>query len=651
MATQQTILRRPKFDLRFVTEETTYQVRYDSKRPDNNFMTESIISVDTKNALEDDTAAFSFVLSGDMEWDKLLRENDMVILNIEPNEYAPNNSFGKDKPRTRTVIVGLVSEVRIEGSYGDNSKMYRITGQSFQKAFANFELRSIRQAGHATGGSLGWMDWQAGEGGFSHQLMGKNVTQVVTSLMDRFVDNRELDLMKYNFTSEHEEKQSFDRFFENQIVYSFSSWHDDELLMDPIPITSYEGSLNQLIKEIASAPFLEYFFDVFPSSEGYEKVWMVIRRTPFDEDDWKTLYTYILRTRDVISENFGRTDLEAFSIYNVVPEINNEDMALASAVPWYSPELVEKYGYKMLEVSSRFIALDTEVSSDGDQSNSDEFFEGTVASRFGKKLYNWYANNPNFYSGDITVVGHPDYRVGNRLIYKNSKNNEVWEFYIESVEHTFTYEDGYTTKLGVTRGLRVENENDHGIRFKPLTGKPKRFKGGYMKEMSLEELEEHRKAEQAKLESMSGEGSADSNIDLDFVGSGGIVKPADGRLTSDYGMRIHPITGKRKMHNGLDIAGVNRDIRSMSDGIVKTVTRHPSYGNYVEISHGSINNLRNVSTLYAHMNRTLVKPGERVSAGQSIGIQGMTGSATGVHLHFEVKVNGKRVDPKRFVKI
>lgn len=638
LATDNVVLRRPRFDLRFVTEETEYHIKYDTKTPDNNFMTESVISMTTKNALEDDISAFSFVLSGDMEWDKLLNENDMVILSIEPNEYNPGSPFGKDEVKNNTVVMGLISEVRIEGTYGDDSKMYRITGQSFQKAFANFELRTIQQAGHATGSEYGWMDYEEGDGtGFTRQLTGKTVSGTVRQLVDRFKQ-----YMNYNFVGDDQELQDFDDFFRYQLVYAFDTWEEDENLLDPLPITSYEGSLNQLIKEVAAPPFIEYFFDVYPAIEGYERVWMTVRRTPFDYEDWTALDTYLVRTRDVVSDNFGRNDLDAYSIYNLVPEMDNEDQALSNAVPWYNPALVDKYGYKMLEASSKFFNFATELENEeNDDLEGEEFYENSVAAKYGRKLYYWYANNPNFYAGDITVVGHPDYRIGNRLVYQNYEKDETWEFYIESVEHSYTYTEGYQTKIGVTRGLRVEDENDHGIRFSPPMGGPERFKGGYLDEMSLSTLEEIEEAREAELSGGSG--------NQVVVGGGGVVNPAEGSITSPYGMRTHPKHGDRRMHWGIDVAGGGTDIRAMSGGVVTTSRHHPSYGNYVEINHGSMNNQQNVSTLYAHLASRDVNVSDTISPGQKIGTMGTTGTSTGVHLHFEVKINGENVDPEGWV--
>ena len=114
------------------------------------------------------------------------------------------------------------------------------------------------------------------------------------------------------------------------------------------------------------------------------------------------------------------------------------------------------------------------------------------------------------------------------------------------------------------------------------------------------------------------------------------------RLTSLFGYRIHPITGKAHSHTGIDIpAPGGTPIQACKSGQVVTSAYHYSYGNYVVIDHGNGN-----STLYAHMSSRAVSEGQMVSQGQTIGYVGTTGSSTGNHLHLEVRDNYTRVDPE-----
>ena len=114
------------------------------------------------------------------------------------------------------------------------------------------------------------------------------------------------------------------------------------------------------------------------------------------------------------------------------------------------------------------------------------------------------------------------------------------------------------------------------------------------------------------------------------------------RLSSQFGYRIHPITGVAHSHTGIDIpAAGGTPILAAKSGQVVTSAYHYSYGNYVVIDHGNGN-----STLYAHMSSRAVSEGQMVTQGQVIGYVGTTGSSTGNHLHLEVRDNYTRVDPE-----
>ena len=120
--------------------------------------------------------------------------------------------------------------------------------------------------------------------------------------------------------------------------------------------------------------------------------------------------------------------------------------------------------------------------------------------------------------------------------------------------------------------------------------------------------------------------------------------PIDGaRLTSSYGKRRHPTLGYSKMHRGVDFGAPRKTpIFAAGDGTVERASRNGAYGKYIRIRHGT-----KYQTAYAHLNAyaTDIQRGERVKQGQVIGYVGSTGRSTGPHLHYEVLVNGKQVNP------
>ena len=115
-------------------------------------------------------------------------------------------------------------------------------------------------------------------------------------------------------------------------------------------------------------------------------------------------------------------------------------------------------------------------------------------------------------------------------------------------------------------------------------------------------------------------------------------------LTSPYGYRIHPILDYERLHAGLDIgAKFGEEIIAADGGTVLIAEYSDSYGNFVLIDHGD-----RYSTAYGHMSEIAVEAGQEVKQGELIGYIGSTGWSTGPHLHFEIRLNGERIDPEEF---
>ena len=118
-----------------------------------------------------------------------------------------------------------------------------------------------------------------------------------------------------------------------------------------------------------------------------------------------------------------------------------------------------------------------------------------------------------------------------------------------------------------------------------------------------------------------------------------------GWLSSKFGTRADPITGKQEYHKGVDFAAEEgSDVISVGDGVVTWSGKRSGYGNLVEVSHGN-----GYTTRYAHNRKLLVGTGDTVKKGQLIASVGSTGRSTGPHVHFEVLHNGKAVDPAKYV--
>ena len=117
------------------------------------------------------------------------------------------------------------------------------------------------------------------------------------------------------------------------------------------------------------------------------------------------------------------------------------------------------------------------------------------------------------------------------------------------------------------------------------------------------------------------------------------------RMSSGYGMRIHPIRRFSAEHHGIDLAApFNSPIRAVSSGRVVFADPYAGYGKYIVVAHGP-----RLTSHYGHCNSIKVQPGQAVKAGQIIGYVGSSGMSTGPHLHFEMRIDGAPKDPELFI--
>jgi murein DD-endopeptidase MepM/ murein hydrolase activator NlpD len=120
---------------------------------------------------------------------------------------------------------------------------------------------------------------------------------------------------------------------------------------------------------------------------------------------------------------------------------------------------------------------------------------------------------------------------------------------------------------------------------------------------------------------------------------------SDGWISSYFGYRTDPFTGRREYHQGVDIAGeLGEPVVAVAAGIVTYAGKHGGYGNLVEINHGN-----GFVTRYGHNSKVLVTVGSTVSKGQEVALMGSTGRSTGPHVHFEVWRSGRVVNPLKYL--
>jgi murein DD-endopeptidase MepM/ murein hydrolase activator NlpD len=135
------------------------------------------------------------------------------------------------------------------------------------------------------------------------------------------------------------------------------------------------------------------------------------------------------------------------------------------------------------------------------------------------------------------------------------------------------------------------------------------------------------------------------NENLQLISATPSITPVRGIFTSNYGYRRDPITGQRAFHSGVDIsAQPGKPVKSSAAGVVVRTEEYGGLGRAVHVAHGF-----GITTVYGHLARLTVTPGQRLNRGDIVGLVGNTGRATGFHLHYEVQVHGEAVDPLTYM--
>ena len=148
----------------------------------------------------------------------------------------------------------------------------------------------------------------------------------------------------------------------------------------------------------------------------------------------------------------------------------------------------------------------------------------------------------------------------------------------------------------------------------------------------------------------AGGGSGFAGSDVPFIGADGFCSPIGENwrnvVTSEFGYRRDPFTGERRGHSGMDLAvPTGTSVRAALPGtVIVSAYNRGGYGYYVMIDHGG-----GLATLYGHCSQLLARVGQTVEAGDVIALSGSTGRSTGPHLHFEVRINGERTNPRSYL--
>ncbi|MBT9670571.1 peptidoglycan DD-metalloendopeptidase family protein [Secundilactobacillus kimchicus] len=291
------------------------------------------------------------------------------------------------------------------------------------------------------------------------------------------------------------------------------------------------------------------------------------------------------------------------------------------------------------------------------QTNTDKGVDGNaMLARYQKKLFNFYADNSKFRSGSVTIPGRDDVEYGIKVLIRDNRRGELVEAYVESVSHDFSFNTGWTTAIGFTRGLPVKKENDP-IRWAMFWGHADIFRGGFFGEPTLNSMIT---AAEARSESSKDSDDSDDGDDVSTTAKGPWILPVKGgdkAKISGQEWGAHRDYGG-PFHDGFDIDSTyGGPIRAPHAGVVKHAGyRGTTYGSYIMIKCGNVY----VTLQEFDMNGggIKVKKGQQVKKGDIVANFG-----NGTHCHFGISTgtenqaftdgnynNGRWHDPIKFIK-
>ncbi|AGB42209.1 metalloendopeptidase-like membrane protein [Halobacteroides halobius DSM 5150] len=212
----------------------------------------------------------------------------------------------------------------------------------------------------------------------------------------------------------------------------------------------------------------------------------------------------------------------------------------------------------------------------------------------------------------------------------------------KSIKREFKQVKELNQDVGSMVGVSLDDTIDNKSVVAAYTSNQKLVDKGLAEELTTK-LQRLDKSLSQRKENLS-ELKEDTLTYLDYLESkpqGWPIQGGRGRITSEFGIRYHPILERRAMHEGIDIAiWYGTRLIATGEGVVEHAGWYGGYGNAVIIDHGY-----GYKTLYTHAKRLLVSEGERVERGEAVALSGSTGRSTGPHTHYEIIYNGKSVDP------
>jgi cell wall-associated NlpC family hydrolase len=555
----------PSFSVDLITEATSYELTFDTGQDLNQSdFEQAILSFSVKNSMADDSPVFSLILLAKEKWDNIINSNDLIRIRVTPDvsRGVPDNPYimvglisdiRRDgeydngtlvyritgRAMTKALIdfeVGVLQELpALSPEVGwlpdDTENGLKFSGntasgiaeelmENFVYKYAEYNFSGGKKLkDYLTHHFTSWtedesladvtpyINYEGSIRQFLEDVSAKPFNELffeftkdgmcVAFMRPTPFDKKDWNaLATYRFTSDIVIEESFGR--SDAEMYSVYVVQAPNLVeLNSVDLGVYPKFHPDLIKKYgyrrldAENQYLLSGTLAGITDEG-EEVSSGFQAPPFEDvlkflDDNKYTDAETLRKqRDLVYSELQANfpTLTKGMTNGIIDSLKEGD---------FTPE--------------RYTELKATVGTKGSdkEANKEKDVATEKLEKYTQRLFNWYCENANFYSGDIRVLGNPAYRVGSRLFYEDFEKNTTWEFYVESVQHEFSFTSGYTTIIGVTRGL----PDGGATRFTNLWGQSQEFLGGYMGEDSILELV--KKAQEANAKNANTTGDSEGS--------------------------------------------------------------------------------------------------------------------------------------------
>lgn len=385
-----------------------------------------ILAISTNRDMSQDCPTFNVTLCFRRDWYEKIASNDLIIIEM----CRPPESNKK-------VFFGLIDDARKSTDYNSDvpTRTISVTGRGFGKAFSRFEIGVISELS-AVNDTLGFMSNSL------DALANGSPAELTKSVIDFYLGKG----CNYKFSN----GKTYMDYYQQTITGRDDNY---EQLADTSTFLSYQGTMNNFLKELRNAPFNEFFWEIYNNRPTF-----IFRPTPFNEPEWTKLHRIEIKDMDIVKESLGKSDVETYTVYKVNAETFLGTTDTIYFPLWYPP-YYQKYGLSRLEVTSKYLTagnpLDGSAGLSGGISSGDT---SLVGSDNAEKIWNFLIGKGLSKYGAAGLMGNLEAESGlnpknveNQLESKIGYNDETYTQAVDNgtiSKETFLHPRGGNTQYG-----------------------------------------------------------------------------------------------------------------------------------------------------------------------------------------------------------